>query len=293
MKQKNSKIRQVVGGFLPVVAVMLLQEGVSLVGAEIAFLLSAMEFNGGGIEDFLHGLQNRIGNATFNATLLLIYSVLGVLIFGWWFYKKKSELSWRSMSLQGFDKRTLVVGIVLFVMGSQVMAAFITRALGIVFPEWLVVYEQLMQTSGFAAENPSVSLLVITILYGCILGPVTEELVFRGLSLGYMKKSGTFFSANLVQALLFAGFHLNMLQASYAFLLGLVLGLVAYRTGSVMLTILLHMAFNTSSLIFGGLFDASTRQGPMLSAVILIVAMMCVYVSIPMLITSKPIAREK
>ena len=280
-------------GFVPVLAVIALQEAVSIFGAEIQFLRAIIHYRSGSLEQFLDDFQKMVMNVEFNATVLLIYSILGVILFGWWFHKKRSELSWRSMSLKGFKRNPLILGVILFAIGSQVVCTFLTEALGILYPEWLVVYEQLMQNAGFGSGHISTFSAVATLLYGCIIGPVTEELVFRGISLGYMKKAGTFFSVNIVQALLFAGFHLNMLQASYAFLLGILLGYIAYKTGSVMVTILLHITFNTTSFLFGDVINMATKQGAMLSAVILIGAMMAVYFSIPLIFASKPIAKEK
>ena len=60
-----------------------------------------------------------------------------------------------------------------------------------------------------------------------------------------------------------------------------------------MVTILLHITFNTTSFLFGDVINMATKQGAMLSAVILIGAMMAVYFSIPLIFASKPIAKEK
>ena len=63
------------------------------------------------------------------------------------------------------------------------------------------------------------------VLGACIIGPLCEELVFRGLLAGrlarYGQKPGAFISA-----LLFGLYHANLEQFFYAFALGL---LLSYR----------------------------------------------------------------
>lgn len=79
-------------------------------------------------------------------------------------------------------------------------------------------------------------------LYVCVLGPVAEELLFRGLLLRtlapFSKKLAIFASA-----LLFGLFHGNLLQTPYAFVLGLVLGYCALEYRLVW-AMLLHVGNN-------------------------------------------------
>jgi len=63
-------------------------------------------------------------------------------------------------------------------------------------------------------------------LYASILGPISEEILFRGYVLRTLEPFGKKF-AIFGSALLFGLFHGNLLQAPYAFLMGLVLGYVA------------------------------------------------------------------
>ena len=82
------------------------------------------------------------------------------------------------------------------------------------------------------------------VLFGaCILGPVCEELLFRGLLAGRLARYGQK-PAALVGALLFGLYHANLSQFFYAFALGLLLAYVYFYTGSLKAPILLHMLFN-------------------------------------------------
>lgn len=62
-------------------------------------------------------------------------------------------------------------------------------------------------------------------LYACLLGPIAEEVFFRGLMLRSLERYGKRF-AILASSALFALMHGNLLQLPIAFLTGLVLGYV-------------------------------------------------------------------
>lgn len=79
-------------------------------------------------------------------------------------------------------------------------------------------------------------------LYAGILAPVTEEILFRGLIQRTMRPFGKKF-AILVSSLTFGLFHGNLLQAPYAFAVGLVLGYVAVEY-NILWAMVLHMINN-------------------------------------------------
>ena len=80
----------------------------------------------------------------------------------------------------------------------------------------------------------------------CIFAPLVEELVFRGAILrallGCMRSH---WMAITISAVLFAAVHFNPIQMPHAFCLGLLLGWMYYRTGSVIPGIMLHWVNNT------------------------------------------------
>ena len=79
-------------------------------------------------------------------------------------------------------------------------------------------------------------------LYGGILAPITEELLFRGLIQRTLMPYGKRF-AILCAAFTFGIFHGNLFQAPYAFVVGLVLGYVACEY-SIAWAMVLHMLNN-------------------------------------------------
>ncbi|MDI9471120.1 MAG: type II CAAX endopeptidase family protein [Bacillota bacterium] len=82
------------------------------------------------------------------------------------------------------------------------------------------------------------------ILVFCVLVPAAEELLFRGVLCGELLRVASEPVVIWVSALVFAVFHLNLIQSGYVFAAGLVLGAVYVWTRSLPLTILLHGIYN-------------------------------------------------
>lgn len=79
-------------------------------------------------------------------------------------------------------------------------------------------------------------------LYVTLLGPISEELLFRGLLLRMLKPWGKQ-TAIIISALMFGLFHGNLIQIPFAFLVGVVLGYVTVEY-SIVWAILLHIFNN-------------------------------------------------
>ena len=84
-----------------------------------------------------------------------------------------------------------------------------------------------------------------------LLAPLAEEIVFRGAALRSLLASRLSpLAAILISALLFAVAHLNPAQMPHAFLVGLLLGWMYWRTGSILPGMVYHWANNSSAYIF-------------------------------------------
>ncbi len=81
-----------------------------------------------------------------------------------------------------------------------------------------------------------------------IMPAVCEELTFRGFIFGGLIKQGGALRAILVSALFFGFTHTVLQQSLAATVMGLVLGFIAWRTGSVLSTILFHAINNSITL---------------------------------------------
>ena len=132
--------------------------------------------------------------------------------------------------------------------GTQYLTTYIMSFVASLFPHWMDAYESLLETAGL---DDQISILMV--ICSVIFAPFCEELVFRGVTMHQAKKCLPFWAVNLLQALLFGIFHMNMIQGIYAFCLGLVLGYVCNRGGSIYYSLLLHMLFNFWGTVLSGL----------------------------------------
>ena len=110
------------------------------------------------------------------------------------------------------------------------------------------------------------------ILYAGVLGPIMEEIVFRGVALSGLRRYGKVF-AIVTTAILFGFFHSDLNQGIFAVAAGLVFGYIAieYHIGWAML---LHILNNFGlSLLMGALvapFSESAQNTVMLGVNIVI-----------------------
>jgi uncharacterized protein len=98
--------------------------------------------------------------------------------------------------------------------------------------------------------NPlALTMLWITVL---VSAPVFEEIIFRGfLMRGWSESRLGAMGAILLSSLAFAVIHTqyNLYNMGFVLGLGLLLGVMRWRSGSTMLTIMLHAAWNLATSI--------------------------------------------
>ena len=176
-------------------------------------------------------------NIDFNTILMIAFSVTSIVIFGIWYYKSCGGNFLPNI------KRTFhplqFLGVVFLVPGTQFFSSIIIGVVSSIFPSWLEAYEKLLESAGMGDE-----ISIIMMIYSVCLAPIGEELIFRGVTMRIARRSFPFWAANLIQAVLFGIFHMNMIQGIYAAVLGLFLGYVCEKGGSIYLAIVFHFLFN-------------------------------------------------
>jgi len=103
---------------------------------------------------------------------------------------------------------------------------------------------------------------VSAFIAACVLAPLLEELLFRGILLRAFLAQYPRGLAIGYSALYFGVAHLNIYQFCLAFLLGLFLGWLYERSRSLIPCIALHAALNTSVTVLGHADPASTSLSP-------------------------------
>lgn len=111
----------------------------------------------------------------------------------------------------------------------------VVMATQIILGIYSLIFEKLVNMIGVSAisqvkEATGSSKTLSMLLYASFLGPIAEELVFRGFLLNNLKKHGQGF-AIFVSAYMFGLYHSNFIQTPFAFIVGLLFGYVALTYG--------------------------------------------------------------
>lgn len=230
----------------------------------------------------------------FSVAVLSIEILTLAAVIPWWFHVDKRSIG-RSRRKEEGD-RSHVVAVVLRVLaiamlafGVQVVLSVAVGTILTFFPDVMNDYEELMESAGLTEFT------FTSALSAAVVGPAMEELFFRGIALQFALRAvcrdwrsdlrkweygkieastAQFWVANVIQALVFAVAHLNITQASYAFLAGLLLGWVFWRTGKLRYDIALHMSFNLASFAIDPLF--ASVSDPAATAIVFLSAVLVV-----------------
>ena len=111
-------------------------------------------------------------------------------------------------------------------------------------------YSQVSETA-FGGQSMGLMILVVG-----IIGPVCEELMFRGIIFHRLKDWIRPEIAIVVSAVLFGIYHGNVVQFFYATCMGIMLAIVYDKTGTLWTSIVAHVAANLWSLFGSGPWNA-------------------------------------
>jgi membrane protease YdiL (CAAX protease family) len=130
--------------------------------------------------------------------------------------------------------------------GMMFISEFITAQIPITGPFFGKYYEFFSELMNQLTDDP-----VVMIITAVIMAPIFEEIIFRGIiQKGLINKGVKPWKAIIFASIIFGLVHANPWQFVGAVLLGCVLGLVYFKTKSLLLPMLLH-GFNNlcSSLL--------------------------------------------
>ena len=92
--------------------------------------------------------------------------------------------------------------------------------------------------------------VAITLLSTGILGPIIEELMFRGIIYNELKSKYSNMKSILITTIFFAIIHINIIQILYALIIGFILIFVYEKYNNIKAPIILHMASNITTTLF-------------------------------------------
>ena len=146
-----------------------------------------------------------------------------------------------ALDSQNFGGRS-DLSMALIVSAMAVAGAFVIEPVSMLLPEM----SEAMKAAMEMMLNGPIWIVLISV---SIFAPFFEEWLCRGIILrGLLKKVKPGW-AIVISAAIFGLIHGNLWQAIPAFIIGVILGYVYYKTGSLKLTMLMHCVNNTLSVI--------------------------------------------
>lgn len=273
---KGKRIGLICLGVLPVVVVILWQLGVTSI-AMTAYMLyrmtdPAFQELTPASEAYMQAMQQITEDFTSGKAMAVTTFAIYIgylIIFGIWFYfmycrKEKSD-SWKQvLKLSGLP---CIIGAGIMI--QLAMDVILTVAFAM-FPALYESYEAVM--NGLTGDS------VFMVISVCLLAPIGEELIFRGLAMRTMQRAMPWQLALVLQALLFGVYHMNPVQGCYATLFGLCMGYLAYRYGSIIPAIILHIAINSSSYLISWLLSLPAFENEVLFVVVGVISAILVFI---------------
>ncbi len=101
--------------------------------------------------------------------------------------------------------------------------------------------------------------MLVSALSLCVVTPLVEEFVFRGVIFGTLRRFGFGFAA-ICASLIFGLAHAGVSSFAYAAAFGLVFCYLYEKTGSVRMCVLLHMANNAVSFVFSDILPRAVDE---------------------------------
>lgn len=175
----------------------------------------------------------------------IVFSLITICLFVW--------LKWTPVSREYIVSRPWVVLFwsLIAALGAVIPSSFLQELL----PEWPEMFQQQIDR----LSELMLQLMNIPGGYAalCLLAPIAEEVVFRGAILRKLMewKPQHRWLMIVLSALLFALAHMNPAQFLHPFLIGLLLGWMYLRTGSILPGIVYHCANNSVAYLLTRLYQ--------------------------------------
>lgn len=131
------------------------------------------------------------------------------------------------------------------------LALFTGGALGIAVNNILAMTPLMQVSEGFKTANEGFfgGQILFELLGSCLLVPIAEELLFRGVVYKRLRLYLGIRPGLILSALIFGALHFNLVQFLYAGILGLLLAYLLEKTGYLYAAVLGHIAANTMAVL--------------------------------------------
>lgn len=261
---KSSKIKGIILSILPFVYALLIQITVVMVGSIVFGMVLGAQFaiEGMSPEEIAILSSEKVQSSTFLLGISALSSLTWIVVYGIWY--NRSFVKGRKVDIKKILSFKSFIWITLLGIGLQFSVTMIITFIMYLTPDFFKSYEEVINTLGMGSS-------ILSFVYIVLIAPVAEELIFRGVIFEKSKKALPFVYANILQALLFGLIHFNLMQSSYAFVLGLFLGYICYKKKSLLTAIYLHFVINLAGVLPNILFASENESQSVLNLPFMIV----------------------
>ena len=229
--------------FLPVLASLGIQLAAAFLVSFWFSVISIVRLLLEGISDpelLVTGISTLLIDPLFNDLLILVTFIALAVVFLIWYRKQKNK-----PTPAPFDEVFCIRNTIIILISGLAVQVTVSMCLNLILP----LFPQTFERYSALIESIVGGSVIISVISTAVLAPIAEELIFRELMTKQLRQLFPFWLANIIQALAFGVYHMNIVQGIYAFFLGLLFGYVTYRMRSVWASIMLHGIVNASGLV--------------------------------------------
>lgn len=267
--KKSGKFKTILFGLWVIVVTLLIQAG-ELIVIAIRTLVSTHGNVDIFYKEFIAFLADANNTRIITLITTLFYIVLGTIWYYNGYYKKKPNAEKLKNLIDLVKNKYTVIFIIAGIISTHSLATFIQVMVCQMSSNSNEYYKTLMNMALGGNE-------VIAIISTALLAPIAEELLFRGIVLERAKRSFGAVGCIALTAVIFALYHMNLIQGVYVLPLGIFTGYVAYKYNSIILPIIVHMLNNILGIIIASIID---KANTMMLVCYLAVGGICVAVMI-------------
>lgn len=231
----SRKIKTLLLSLTPIAVYFIIEILVSC-GCTFTGMIGMTAVSGTVFGNWLSGFLEQEGMYLISILAYLIFFVIGVF----WYKRMRADGKYPVWNQQKNLNLSALLKLAVLGIFVQFSISFLLNLVYIVRPDVMQNYTKVMENLG--SGNPS----LFSVFYVVITAPIVEEMLMRGLCLVILRNEFPFWVANIIQAFYFGVIHLNLVQGIYAFLLGIVLGAVVKRYGTLKASMYLHFVINFS-----------------------------------------------
>lgn len=175
-------------------------------------------------------------------SVIIVVAGIMTLFTLWLFFKLRKKKLTREANLKTFEKKHWPA---IFI-GAAGLCLVVNFGMQLIpIPEDVMM--DYIESSQTLVEGPFIWLFLANV----VMAPLVEEILFRGLILDRMRRVMPVGWALVLSSVFFGLMHGQIIWICYTALVGLVLGLVAWKTGSTWAPMFMHFVFNLFGTTIG------------------------------------------